>query len=252
LILTYHWPINFDEIVEYVCTVILPLLNGFFRAVQSSHFPWHCNDFESVAHQTQPLVNNDCLQEVGQIIETLTQSLEPQHYYAKKFLSRYQHRGSPLSSNGIILDITTMMRNMLARAIIASNHNDDSVTLMTFKEIWEVLVKSKANIIISVTDYVRKALHKTYIMSLQYFTELTGLLDNLVAQGNDHPSSLYVREIMATSLDLAAIASIYLHEVDDELISKLTASLFNVPQTPDVKVQKSALDATTLLALKFV
>jgi hypothetical protein len=153
-----------------------------------------------VAHQTQSLVNNDCLQEVGQIIETVIQSLEPQHYYAKKFLLRYQHRGSPLSSNGIILDITTMMRNMLARAIIASNHNDDSVTSMTFKEIWEVLVKSKANIHISVTDYVRKALRKTYIMSLQYFTELTGLLDDLVAQGNDHPSSLYVREIMATSL----------------------------------------------------
>ncbi|GES90544.1 phosphatidylinositol 4-kinase [Rhizophagus clarus] len=236
---------------EYICTVILPLLKGFFRAFQTSHLPWHCNDFESVAHQTQSLVNNDCLQEVGQIIDTLIQSLEPQHYYAKKFLSRYQHQGSPLSSNGIILDITTMMRNMLSRAIVASNHSDDSVTLMTFKEIWEVLVKSKANIHIPVTDYVKKALRKTYVMSLQYFTELTGLLNNLVAQGNDYPSSLYVREIMATSLDLAAIASIYLHEVDDELISKLTASLFNVPQTPDVKVQKSALDATTLLALNY-
>jgi len=51
---------------------------------------------------------------------------------------------------------------------------------------------------------------------------------------------------------LAAIASVYLHEVDDELINKLTASLFNVPQTPDVKAQTSALDAITLLALKFV
>ncbi|CAG8689893.1 17249_t:CDS:10, partial [Rhizophagus irregularis] len=248
---------NRDKIFKDVCASLGKLAdqlrcgNGFFRAFQTSHLPWHCNDFESVAHQTQSLVNNDCLQEVGQIIDTVIQSLEPQHYYAKKFLSRYQHRGSPLSSNGIILDITTMMRNMLARAIIASNHYDDSVTSMTFKEIWEMLVKSKANIHIAVTDYVRKALRKIYVMSLQYFTELTGLLDNLVAQGNDYPSSLYVREIMATSLDLAAIASIYLHEVDDVLISKLTASLFNVPQTPDVKVQKSALDATTLLALNF-
>ncbi|CAI2164532.1 12975_t:CDS:10 [Funneliformis geosporum] len=237
--------------VEYVCTVILPLLNGFFRALQSSHIPWHYNDFEFVAHQTQPLVNNDCLQEVGQIIETALQSSEPQYYYAKKFLLRYQYRCSPLSSNGIIFGITIMMRNMLARAIIASNNDQDRFTLMTFKEIWDILLKSKAIIPIPVTDYVRKTLRKTYIMSLQYFAELTKLLDNLVAQGNDYPSSLYVREIMAASLDLAAIASVYLHEVDDELINKLAASLFTVPQTPDVKVQTSALDAITLLALNF-
>ena len=92
------------------------------------------------------------------------------------------------------------MRNMLARAIIASNNDDDNATLMTFKEIWDMLVTSKANIPVSVTDYVRKALRKTYVMSLQYFAELTELLNNLVAQGNDYPSSLYVREIMATSL----------------------------------------------------
>jgi hypothetical protein len=128
------------------------------------------------------------------------QSLEQQHHYAKKFLLRYQHRGLPLSSNGIILGITTMMRNILARAIIADNNDDDSATSMTFKEIWDMLVKDKANIPVSVTDYVRKALRKTYVMSLQYFAELTKLLDNLVAQGNDYPSSLYVREIMATSL----------------------------------------------------
>jgi hypothetical protein len=152
-----------------------------------------------VAHQTQSLVNNDCLQEVGQIIETASQSLEQQHYYAKKFLLRYQYRGSPLSSNGIILGITTMMRNMLARAIVASNDNDSAI-LMKFKEIWDILVTSKVDTPVSVTDYVRKALRKTYVMSLQSFAELTELLINLVAQGNDYPSSQYVREIMATSL----------------------------------------------------
>ncbi|CAG8451375.1 73_t:CDS:10 [Funneliformis mosseae] len=237
--------------VEYICTVILPLLNGFFRAIQSSHISWNCNDFEFVALQTQLLVSNDCLQEVGQIIETVLQSSEPRYYYAKKFLMRYQYRGSPLSSNGIIFGITIMMRNILARVIIVSNNKDDSVTSMTFKEIWDALVKCKANIPIPVTDYVRKTLRKTYVMSLQYFAELTKLSNNIVAQGNDYPSSLYVREIMAASLDLAAIASVYLHEVDDELINKLTASLFTVPQTPDVKVQTSALDAITLLALNF-
>ncbi len=153
-----------------------------------------------MAHQTQSIVNNDCLQETGRIIETALHSSEPQYYYAKKFLLRYQHQSSPFSSNGIIFGITIMMRNMLARAIFGSNNNDNSVVLMTFKEIWDVLVKSKANIPIPLTDYVRKALRRTYIMSLQYFAELTKLLDNLVAQNNDCPSSLYIREIMAASL----------------------------------------------------
>ncbi|CAG8472314.1 2360_t:CDS:10 [Dentiscutata erythropus] len=236
---------------EYICTVVLPMLNGLFRAIQSSNFPWHCNEFESFAHQSQALVHNDCLQEIGKIIDTIAHSSDPAHVYIKKFLARYQSQGYPLSTNGIILGLTMVMRSMLTRAIFVLSHPDDAFGLMTFKDVWGIVVCNKVVISLPVTDYVKKALRRTYVMSLQYFAELSIILDKLVAQGNDCPPALYAREIMAASLDVAAMASVFLHEVDDELISKLTTSLFNVPQTPDVKVQAAALDSATLLALNF-
>ncbi|CAG8611324.1 9214_t:CDS:10 [Cetraspora pellucida] len=236
---------------EYICTIVLPLLNGMFRAIESSNFPWHCNEFESFAHQSQALVHNDCLQEVGKIIDTIVQSSDPAHHYTKKFLSRYQYHGYPLSTNGIILGLTTVMRSMLTRAIFVLSRPDDAFSLITFKDVWRIVVCNKVVISLPISDYVKKALRRTYVMSLQYFAELSTILDKLVAQGNDCPLALYAREIMAASLDVAAIASVFLHEVDDELIGKLNTSLFNVPQTPDVKVQAAALDSATLLALNF-
>ncbi|CAG8512007.1 16686_t:CDS:10 [Gigaspora margarita] len=240
-----------ENVAEYICTIVLPMLNGLFRAIRSSNIPWHCNEFESFAHQSQTLVQNDCLQEVGKIIDTIAHSSDPEHIYTKKFLSRYQSQGYPLSTNGLILGLTIVMRSMLTRAIFVLSHPDDMFDLMTFKDVWRIIVSNKVVIPLPVTDYVKKALRRTYVMSLQYFAELSIILDKLVAQGNDCPPALYAREIMAASLDVAAVASVFLHEVDDELIGKLTISLFNVPQTPDVKVQAAALDSATLLALNF-
>ncbi|CAG8607683.1 6203_t:CDS:2, partial [Dentiscutata heterogama] len=60
----------------------------------------------SFAHQSQALVHNDCLQEIGKIIDMIIHSSDPAHVYIKKFLARYQSQGYPLSTNGIILGLT--------------------------------------------------------------------------------------------------------------------------------------------------
>ncbi|CAG8438698.1 9725_t:CDS:10 [Diversispora eburnea] len=180
------------------------MLNGLFRTIQLSHFPWNCNDFESLAHQSQLLIHNDCLKEVVLILETVIQSTDLSLNYAKKTLLRYSILGYPLSN------------------------------------VWNSLVTNKMEISKPVTDYVRKALRKAYVMSLQYFSELTIIM----SQNNDCPAALYAREIMSAT-------SVLLHEVDDELISKFTSSLSIIPRTPDLKVQISALDAATILALNF-
>ncbi|RIB20540.1 hypothetical protein C2G38_1185676 [Gigaspora rosea] len=176
------------------------MLKGLFRAIRSSNIPWHCNEFESFAHQSQTLVQNDCLQEVGKIIDMIAHSSDPEHIYTKKFLSRYQSQGYPLSTNGLILGLTIVMRSMLTRAIFVLSHPDDVFDLMTFKDVWRIIISNKVVIPLPVTDYVKKALRRTYVMSLQYFAELSIILDKLVAQGNDCPPALYAREIMAASL----------------------------------------------------
>nr|CAG8453276.1 5706_t:CDS:10 [Entrophospora candida] len=236
---------------EHVCTIVIPILNGLLRSIESSHHPWHFQDFEYFAHQTQTIIDNDTLQEVQQIIETILKSSESHHIYVKRFLSRYQNQGFPISGNGLLYYVTKLLKSVLARSMFTEKYTEYTMALMSFNDIWSILINQKAENHLPIADYVKKTLRRIYVMSLQYFSELKDLLDNLVAQDNDCLPSLYAREIMAVSLDLAALASICLIEFDDELISKLTSSLFNVPQTPDVKVQVAALDAATFLALNF-
>lgn len=183
------------------------MLNGLFRAIQLSHFPWHCNDFESLVHQSQLLIQNDCIQEISLTLETVIQSTDSSLNYAKRLLSRYSIKGYPLSGNGVIFGLTTLMRNMLSRAILlinsnSYNNNHDGIdsTLMTFDDVWDSLGTNKMEISKPVTDYVRKALRKTYVMSLQYFSELTVIMEKIMAQNTDYPAALYAREIMSASL----------------------------------------------------
>ncbi|CAG8442864.1 12657_t:CDS:10, partial [Acaulospora colombiana] len=236
--------------VIYISTIVLPMLNGMFRALHKSQILWNSDDFESLAHHLQALVSNDCIQEVDSTLESLTQSTDSSLAYARKFLSRYSFQGCPLSSGVIMYSFTTLMRNVLVRVMLFNGNIDEGVPLMPFKDLWDSLVSSKAKMVVSVTENVRKYLRKIYVVSLQYFSELTKILDKLISQGNDCPPALYAREIMSTCLDLSVVASVFLHEVDDEVISDLSSSLFIVPQTPDLKVQTSALDAATILALK--
>ncbi|CAG8444257.1 12972_t:CDS:10 [Acaulospora morrowiae] len=234
-----------------ISTVVLPMLNGMFRALQLSLIMWNCNDFESLAHHLQTFVHNDYVQEIDKTLETVIQSTDQSLAYARKFLSRYSFLGYPLSSGGIIYGYITLMRNVLVRVMISNDNANGDNSLKSFKDLWNSLVNDKAKISTSVTENVGKALRKTYIMSLQYFSELTKIHDKFLSQGNDCPQALYAREIMSVSLDLSGVISLFLHEVDDEAIGYLTTSLFVVPQTPDLKVQISALDAATILALNF-
>ncbi|RUP48544.1 hypothetical protein BC936DRAFT_144422, partial [Jimgerdemannia flammicorona] len=50
---------------------------------------------------------------------------------------------------------------------------------------------------------------------------------------------------------VAALCSVYLHEVDDVLSGRVTDALFDAPVTADVHVQMSSLDVATILAISF-
>lgn len=50
---------------------------------------------------------------------------------------------------------------------------------------------------------------------------------------------------------MAALSSVYLHEVDDVLINHITECLFSLPHDGDSWVHVAALDAAVLLAIKY-
>ncbi|CAG8516675.1 5515_t:CDS:10 [Ambispora gerdemannii] len=244
---------------EHICTVVLPLFNGCIRAIQTSNIAWDIQDFMALSKKTLDLIHNDSLSFINGEIDSLLQSVDPKEAYGKRLLAKYQFIDSPLSTNSLIFGLFTMKKNILSRITLVltnntntnnSNDRDDEwVTMMNFPDVWNVLTGNPIVNTVTLEEDVKKALRATYIMALQYFTELTKLTENL--QGKEYPIGMYAREIMAVCLNLAGLSSIYLQEIDDELTGKLTSSLFNVPHTPDVKVQTAALDVACLIALNF-
>ncbi|CAG8502818.1 1116_t:CDS:10, partial [Ambispora leptoticha] len=241
---------------ENICTVILPLFNGCIRAIQTSNISWNIQDFMAFSKKTHDLVHNTSLSFINGAIDSLLQSADPKEVYGKRLLQKYQFIDSPLSANSLIFGLFIIKRNILSRIILILTNNDyDSddkwITMMSFPDVWNLLTSNPIVNAVTLEENVKKALRETYIIALEYFTELTKLTDNFLAQGKEYPIGTYAREIMAVCLNLAGVASIYLQEIDDELTGRLTSSLFNVPHTPDVKVQTAALDVACLIALNF-
>lgn len=50
---------------------------------------------------------------------------------------------------------------------------------------------------------------------------------------------------------MAALSSIYIHEMDDQLVEHISECLFTIPQQSDSWIQVAALDAAVLLSIKY-
>ncbi|RUS21517.1 hypothetical protein BC937DRAFT_92429, partial [Endogone sp. FLAS-F59071] len=127
-------------------------------------------------------------------------------------------------------------------------------------------------------EQLARGLRAVYVMSLGYFTDIKGFSDQSAADGKRFAPDAYWKDIMGTSLpwrtrpinchqrefngafallsplsqQVAALCSVYLHEVDDVLINRLSSALFDISITADVYVQMASLDVATILAIKYV
>ncbi|KAG9304177.1 hypothetical protein G9A89_019739 [Geosiphon pyriformis] len=239
---------------EHICTVVLPLLNGSIRAIQNSHFPWKMQEFLFISHLTQKLLHSDSVSLINEAINSVLLIGDQKQSYGKRILSKYELLDAPLSANAIIVGLLRMTRNILARFILSIRNKEDNengLALLSFPSVWSILTNSRTIITNTISEDLRKVLRRTYVMALEYFTELATMVEDLLCQGKECPSGLYSRDIMSICLDLAGVCSIYLQEIDDELLSILSSSLFNIPQTPDIKVQTAALDIVAMIALNY-
>ncbi|CAO3608584.1 unnamed protein product [Cunninghamella echinulata] len=97
----------------------------------------------------------------------------------------------------------------------------------------------------------KKNMRAFYVSSVGYYRDVRDNL-NIVKDGaEDKSETFYLTGIMGTSLHVAALASVYLQEVDDVLVTHIIDCLFLDSNIHDPWIYAAALDAAALLALNF-
>ncbi|KAI7893269.1 uncharacterized protein EV154DRAFT_600987 [Mucor mucedo] len=256
-----------SENVEFTVTFILPSLAGLSRALQLSPFLYKPDQLLALCKNTQPLIRDDTLDLIRISISSCLRDAEGTAY-SRRVLARYWEDGIPLSSNRVIHDLLIVFRNVLARVIAHSNPTTDTVTpiIVPVKKFarlylphdvetsWSVLMQDTATKIQLVTEVDRmlnKSLKNIYAMSLGYYEEIRKFAEKSNQEGTKWAPDAYMQEIMGTSLHVASLSSVFMHEVDDSLIDHITECLFDVPHIADSWVHIASLDAAVLLAVNF-
>ncbi|KAI9262886.1 hypothetical protein EDC94DRAFT_88967 [Helicostylum pulchrum] len=257
-----------SENVEFTVTFILPSLAGLSRALQLSPFLYKPNQLLALCQNAQPLIRDDTLDLVRISISSCLKDAEPTAY-SRRILTRYSDDKAPLSSNRVINDLLIVLRNVLARVIARTEPTPETKTpivvsveksakLYLPKDIessWSVLMQDTAKKAQSVTEKdmsLKKSLKYVYALSLGYYEDIHRFAEKSTQEGKKWAPHAYMQEIMGTSLHVAALSSVYMHEVDDSLVDHITECLFNVPHIADSWVHIASLDAAVLLAVNFV
>ncbi|KAG0198931.1 phosphatidylinositol-4- kinase, partial [Mortierella sp. NVP41] len=138
-----------------------------------------------------------------------------------------------------------------AHASIATQHSTTTTTAQSFENIWTSLLSKsfKCTAVAGQTD-LTKVLRTEYIMSLQFLADMRMFANDLLAKGSVS-NEFYYREIMSVSLQLASLASVYIHELDDVLPTHISNSLFNQVRTDESLIHRASLDCAAILGINF-
>ncbi|KAF9550420.1 phosphatidylinositol-4- kinase [Mortierella hygrophila] len=121
----------------------------------------------------------------------------------------------------------------------------------SFETIWtSLLTKAFRRTDVAVRTDLTKVLRAEYIMSLQFLSDMRVFANDLLAKGSVS-SEFYYREIMSVALQLAALASVYIHELDDVLPTHISHSLFNQLRTDESQIHRASLDCAAILGINF-
>ncbi|KAL0081209.1 hypothetical protein J3Q64DRAFT_1850940 [Phycomyces blakesleeanus] len=249
--------------VERAITFILPSLAGLSRALQLTPYIYRPTQLLAICHLSQPLIQDTTLVFIRQAITACLREHESTTY-SRRVLAKYWEDDIPLSSNRVIYDLLIILRNVSARVISKTEPISGNCALQPSKQLrklhltlhvepaWSTLMKNTAGEeIIADSDSMKSSLRSIYVMSLGYYEDIRKYAEKSIQEGKKWASDAYMPEIMGTSLQVAALASVYLHEVDDVLIDHVTECLFDIPQTSDPWVHVASLDAIVLISINF-
>ncbi|CAO3637256.1 unnamed protein product [Cunninghamella echinulata] len=250
--------------VDFTVSFILPSLAGLFRALQSTPYLFRTNQLLTLCVNTQALVQDSVLEQISTIITTCLKNNDVTSY-SRRVLARYLEDGIPLSSNRIVYDLLVVLRNVGARVLAqedpANNHSNSSSLKSTTKtnkvhwtnaidHSWSTLMKNAFNAE-QKDQKLASSLRSVYVMSIGYYEDIRKFAEKSAQEGEKWAIDAYMQEIMGTSLHVAALSSVYLHEMDDHLVDHISECLFTAPQALDPWIQISALDAAVLLSINF-
>ncbi|KAG0179232.1 phosphatidylinositol-4- kinase [Apophysomyces sp. BC1034] len=245
--------------VEYTITFVLPALAGLARALQLSPYLYKPNQLLALCQNTQPLIQDETLDHIRVAITTCLKEHDVTDY-SRRVLARYWEEGVPLSSNRVVHDLLIVLRNVTARVItgladpvnkaFCKNRLKKLHLTTDIEDAWSTLMRNTAQIT-ERSETLKKNLRGVYVMSLGYYEDIRKYAERSAQDGKKWAPDAYMQEILGTSLHVAALSSVYLHEVDDVLIDHISECLFGVPQVADPWVHIASLDAAVLLAINF-
>ncbi|KAI8142097.1 hypothetical protein BJV82DRAFT_617170 [Fennellomyces sp. T-0311] len=249
--------------VDYTISFALPAFAGLLRAYQLSRYIFRPDQFMSVWISSHDLINDNVLDAVRKSISACLES-DTADMASRHILSNYWNARMPLSSNRMICDLLIIWRNCLARIVsncgattgpqedrFCPDYADMYLTTR-IKEPWTKLMERTQHDTPpeELSRELVQKLNGTYVMSLGYYVDAKDYLQEHGVQGKDG----YMREIMGLGLHVAALASVYLHQVDDVLIKYINESLFDhtLSRNRDHPwICVAALDAAALIAINF-
>ncbi|KAG0309234.1 phosphatidylinositol-4- kinase [Dissophora globulifera] len=271
-----------------ICEFVLPSLNGLLAALESSSFEFEPRDFAALVSHTSVFLSSDTADRIRKAVDTIKQ--ETANSFARRVLVNYARHNVILSSNRIVLQVLTVKRNMIARLInshvvkestqnvngqhdnvvealivqdkLRSEYSSDdekpsatvvdtgavSTKLESFEDIWSSLLLTPVRI--AFAQDLTKVMRAEYIMSLQFFADMRQFADDLLTKGSIS-QEFYYTEIMGISLQLASLASVYIHELDDVLPTHISNCLFNNVSREEFWIHTAALDCSAVLGVNF-
>ncbi|CEG79179.1 Putative Phosphatidylinositol 4-kinase stt4 [Rhizopus microsporus] len=255
---------------EYIIYFILPSLAGLARALQVSPFLYRPCHLQALCDNIQPLIVDQTLETINHAIDVCLRERDVNDY-SRQVLGHYWESGIPLSSNRIIHDLLVILRNVIARVITAAKPGEDDQEMNTLafqpgtlhltssiESAWTQLMKKTAHTIQSLNRSegeqnlrIEKTLRGIYVMSLGYFDDIKKYAERRETEGKTWSRDSYMNEIMGTSLQVAALASVYMHEVDDILTNYINECLFKGPSLSNACIYNASFDAAALLAINF-
>ncbi|KAF8932770.1 phosphatidylinositol-4- kinase [Dissophora ornata] len=252
---------------EKVCEFALPSLNGLLAALETSSLEFQPRDFADLVSHSNPFLSSGTTENIRKAINIVKQ--DTNNSYARRLLSQYAEESIILSSNRVVLQVLTVKRNMigclinvqLAKAQTKEQADDaadaksaekaqKSSAYLTFDDTWSTLLTTPVKVLASGPVDLTKIMRTEYIMSLQFFADMRSFANELLTQGSVS-YEFYYSEIMGISLQLASLASVYIHELDDVLPSHISTCLFNQVRIDEFWIHAAALDCSAFLGINF-
>ncbi|KAG0005415.1 phosphatidylinositol-4- kinase [Entomortierella chlamydospora] len=244
---------------ERVCEFVLPSVNGLLAALETTSFEFQPRDFADLVSHSNAFLSSENSEHIRQAVAAVKQDIG--NSYARRVLSQYAIENTVLSSNRVVLQVLTVKRNVIGCLVNAhltkpetKDHTNNTTKLagdiVSFDDIWGALLRAPVKINSSGSVDLTKVMRAEYIMSLQFFADMRAFANELLAQGNVS-YEFYYSEIMGISLQLASLASVYIHELDDVLPSHISKCLFNEVRVEEFWIHAAALDCSAFLGINF-